>query len=346
VLFRSAAAGILGRMPPVSPKLCRVGQPDADQRDKAPDVEIARRAAEAWGVLSLAELRSCGLNKQAVGVRVRNGRLHPLHRGVYAVGHAAVPVEGRFLAAVKACGPLAVLSHVSAAALWGILEWDDRHPEVTLPGTGKRRHARIRIHRAPLQRDDRTRRLGIPVTTPARTLVDLAAVLPLRALRRSVGQAQSLRLVNLPQLAATLDRAGPYKGRGTLAKLLASGPAPTRSELEDLVLNLLLRGGFERPDVNVPLVLDGRRTVPDFRWPAQQLVVEADGAAWHDHRIAREDDAERQALLERHGERVIRVTWHQAVAESDQTLARLGAAGAPRLLARRRSTWPAAPRSR
>ena len=95
------------------------------------------------------------------------------------------------------------------------------------------------------------------------------------------------------------------------------------------MLDLIVRGGLQPPEVNVPLVLSGRRIVPDFRWPAQRLVVEADGAAWHDHRIAREDDAERQALLEDHGERVLRVTWEQAVARPDQTLRRLRAAGAP-----------------
>ena len=89
---------------------------------------------------------------------------------------------------------------------------------------------------------------------------------------------------------------------------MATGPAPTRSELEDVVLDLLLRADLEHPDVNVPLTVGGRRVMPDFRWPAQRLVIEADGAAWHDDPTAREDDAERQALLEAHGERVLRVT--------------------------------------
>ena len=130
-------------------------------------------------------------------------------------------------------------------------------------------------------------------------------------------------------MLAALERAGPWRGRGALAEILAAGPAPTRSELEDVVLDLIDRGGLERPAVNAPLVLAGRRIVPDFRWPSQRLVVEADGAAWHDHRIAREDDAGRQALLEDHGERVIRVTWPQVVAGPEQTLRRLRAAGAP-----------------
>jgi hypothetical protein len=114
-----------------------------------------------------------------------------------------------------------------------------------------------------------------------------------------------------------------------LARILATGPAPTRSVLEDAVLDLMLRGGLAHPDVNVPLWLDGRRVVPDFRWPEQRLIVEADGAAWHDNRLARQDDAERQALLEAHGERVVRVDWQQTVARSAQTFRRIVAAGAP-----------------
>jgi very-short-patch-repair endonuclease len=296
---------------------------------KLPDAEVARRAAEQWGVLSLAELRACGLAESAVTLRVRKGHLHRVHRGVYAVGHANLPPEGRWLAAVKACGPGAVLSHVSAGALWGIVAWDGRSPEVTVPGPSKRRHAGVRVRRSPLGPDDVTRRQGIPVTVPARTLVDLAAVLAPRALRRATGQAMSLRLVHPARLAAALQRTRTRRGRGALARILAAGPAPTRSELEDVVLELLRRGGLERPQVNVPIFLGGRRILPDFRWPAQRLILEADGAAWHAHRVAREDDAARQALLERHGERVLRVTWQQAVARPEETLARLRAAGAP-----------------
>jgi very-short-patch-repair endonuclease len=291
-----------------------------------PDARIARLAAEHWGVVSADELRRCGLSYKAVEDRVRNGRLHLLHRGVYAVGHPNVPLEGRFLAAVKACGPTAVLSHFSAAALYELLPWDDRYPEVT--ATVMRSHRGIRTHRSSvLAVDDITRHKGIPITTPARTVVDLAAKLDYRPLRRAVRQA--LRLVPATQIVKTLDRLGPRRGVTNLARILATGHTPTRSELEDAVLDLIVAGGLEAPDVNRPLTVHGRRIVPDFRWPAERLVVEADGAEWHDDRLAREDDAERQALLEAHGERVLRVTWSQAIARRRQTLARLRAAGAP-----------------
>jgi very-short-patch-repair endonuclease len=309
-----------------NPTGCRLSRHIADKVDNRPDLAIAELAAEQWGVLSLAELRRCGVSRDGAADRVRNGRLHRIHRGVFAVGHANLPLEGRFLAAVKACGDNAVLSHLSAAALWGFVPWDDRHPEVTVPGTATRRHARIRVHRSrTLRPEDITRHRSIPITSPARTLLDLSSVLRHDPLRRAVRQAQSLRLVSPRALLDVAPRSG------QLARILATGPAPTRSELEDAVLDLILQGGLQRPDVNVPLVLGGRRVIPDFRWPAQHLVVEADGAAWHDHRLAREDDAERQAFLEAHGERVVRVTWEQAIARRSQTLARIRAAGAPRV---------------
>jgi predicted transcriptional regulator of viral defense system len=119
----------------------------AEKLDTRPDVRVARLAADAWGVLSLDELYACGLSDDAASDRVRSGRLHRLHRGVYAVGHASVTVEGRFLAAVKACGPRAVLSHRAAAALWGFMDWDHRHPEVTVVGSATSVHRGIRVHR-------------------------------------------------------------------------------------------------------------------------------------------------------------------------------------------------------
>jgi very-short-patch-repair endonuclease len=277
----------------------------------------------------MLELRACGLSDKAVAVRVRNGWLHRLYRGVYAVGHPNPPIEGRFIAAVKACGTGAVLSHYSAAALFGFVQWDDRFPEVTVPGSTTRRHQELRVHRTTtLSAPDVSRHRGIPITSPARTLADLATMLDYRSLRRTVRQAQSLRRVQLRDLVEMVGRLGRRRGVQNLTRILATGPAPTRSELEDIVLDLILNAGFRRPDVNVPLRIDGRRIVPDFRWPECRLVVEADGAAWHDSKLSREDDAERQALLEAHGERVLRVSWKQAVSRPAETMARIRAAGA------------------
>jgi hypothetical protein len=295
-----------------------------------PDIAVARAAAGSWGVLSLDELLACGLTRSGVKARARKGWLHRRHRGVYAVGHPNLPLTGRFLAAVKACGPRAVLSHFSAAVLWAVVAWDGRHPEVTVIGSGGHVQPGIRVHRTlHLDGEDLTWHDGVPVTSPARTLVDLASVLDYRRLRRAVRQALSLRLVSPGSLLGAIERAGRRPGRRNLLRIVATSTAPTRSELEDVVLDLILAGGLEHPDVNVPLELQDRRVVPDFRWPRERLVIEADGAKWHENPIAREDDAERQALLEASGERVVRVTWQQAVAHPGQTLARFRAAGAP-----------------
>jgi very-short-patch-repair endonuclease len=251
-------------------------------------------------------------------------------RGVYAVGHASPPLEGCFLAAIKACGPGAVLSHFTAAAVLGIVEWDGRDPEVTVSGTATRVHSGVRVHRTvALEPADIAWHRRLPITSPARTIVDLAGSLGYRALRRTVRQALALGLVELGTLVEMLGRLGPRRGIRKLRKILATGPAPTRSLLEDVVLDLILNGGLDHPHVNEPMVLEGRRVVPDFRWPRQRLVVEADSRAWHDDKVSREDDAERQALLEAHGERVLRVTWAQAIAQPRQTLARIRAAGGP-----------------
>jgi hypothetical protein len=291
------------------------------------DNRVARLAARQWGVVSAADLRACGLTKQAVWRRVQAGRLHPLYRGVYAVGHTNLPLEGHFLAAVKACGPNGILSHFAAAALYGLVTWDDRYPEITT--TRSAQHRGIRVHRTTtLAARDITRRKNIPITTPARTLIDLSSVLPFKPLRRATREAYALRLVTNATLA---DAMGRKRGTARLANIVATGVPPTRSELEDAVLDLIVSGGLEPPDVSVPITVGGRRVVPDFRWPEQRLVVEADGAAWHDHRLAREDDAERQAILEADGERVVRVTWDQAIRRRPQTLARLVKAGAPKL---------------
>jgi hypothetical protein len=159
--------------------------------------------------------------------------------------------------------------------------------------------------------------------------MDVAATWTDDALRRAMATAQSKYLTNLRKLAAALDRTPQRPGRARYARVLATGPAPTRSDLELRVLHLVLAGGFAAPDVNKPIHLDGRKIIPDLRWPEQRLIVEADSAQWHDNPQARALDAERQAFLEAHGERLLRVTWPQATAGAGQTLARITAAGAP-----------------
>src|SRR5262249_39253649 len=147
---------------------------------------------------------------------------------------------------------------------------------------------------------------NIPVTTPARTLIDLSSVLPFKPLRRAVREAFARKRIT------------PHELKGT--KLLEEAGNPTRSELEDRILDLIQQAGLEAPRVNEPLA---NGYTPDFRWPDQRLILEADGSAYHDHPIARQDDAHRQARLEAEGERVLRVTYRQAVTDRQQTIERL-----------------------
>jgi len=305
-------------------------RPEAEDSTARADVLVAQLAARQHGVLCAAELEACGLAPDAISVRDRNGRLHPMHKGVYAVGHANPTREGCYFAAVKACGVGAALSHRAAAVLHGIVEWEDRYPDVLVLGESAPQHERINGHRTSyLPAEHVTTARGIPVTTAERTLLDLAAVLPEHRLRRAARQAQFLKLTTIGSLIAVLHGPGPLRGRRKLARIIATGAAPTQSELEDAVLDLILRAGFAHPLVNEPLFLDGRRIVPDLRWPEQRLVIEADGPH-HDDPLERAVDKERQRILEAHGDRVVRVTWEQAVARPAATLRRIAEAGAPR----------------
>jgi hypothetical protein len=293
------------------------------------DARVAHRAASEWSVLSLDELRECGLSSDQVGHRVRKGWLHRVYPAVYAVGHPRLPMEGRFLAAVKSFRGHAYLACFAAASLWKFVDWDGRHPEVLVVRAGVKRRPGIRAHRTErLELRDVIRHQGIPVTTPARTLVDLAAGGSEKLLRSAMRRALARHRVGIRQLVATRRRLGSRRGSARFDRVLRAA-APTHSELEDVVLDLIVDAGFARPEVNQPLLLAGRRVVPDFRWPDQQIVVEADGAKWHHNPIARQDDAQRQALLEAHGEEVLRVTWAQAVTRPRETIARIADAGVP-----------------
>jgi very-short-patch-repair endonuclease len=275
-------------------------------------VAVSKLSARQHRVLSTAELRECGLDDDAILVRRRNGRLHRRFRGVYAVGDNMLSLLGCFLAAVKACGPGAVLSHYSAAVLWGLLKWDGRDPEVTAPHP--RRHKGIRAHRS--QHIERVYRNGIPVTPVARTLIDLSATLPPKQLRRAVNEALNQRLIKPYELVTSKHR-----GAKKLRAILVDA-APTMNDFEDLVLPLVRDAGLPRPLVNQRFL--GYR--PDFRWPEHKVILETDGAATHDQPLARADDARRQAVLEAEGYTVLRTTWRELVGQPATVMRRVGSA--------------------
>lgn len=264
------------------------------------DKLIARVAAEQWGVVAMDDLREIGLSRQRIAKRVAAGRLFPIHRGVWAVGHPRLSLEGRFYAAVRACGAGAVLSHYCACVLWGLRPWIHRFPDVTSPA--QRRQKGINHHRS--DHIEATVHKGIPVVIPAQAIFGIAPVVPFDSLRGAVNHALGLELVTPPELVT-------YSGRGaqSLRRVLATA-APTKSENENLVLHLIHQAGLPAPLVNPPI--DGTSYIPDFVWPDQRLILEADSKRFHGNMIARADDATRQLVLEEMGFRVIRTTWVQA----------------------------------
>ncbi|HEX7058782.1 MAG TPA: type IV toxin-antitoxin system AbiEi family antitoxin domain-containing protein [Solirubrobacterales bacterium] len=254
-----------------------------------PDLVAAGIAAPQFGVISIRQLRDAGLSDDAVSRRVRAGRLHRIHRGVYAVGHWGLPVEGRWMAAVFACGDEAVVSHRTAAALWKLLPSAGGTVDVSVPGdSGKAKRKGIRLHRsATLEPRHVTRRRGIPTTNPARTLDDLRRAVPANVLRRAVREAAVLGLKSGND--AVVDG--------------------TRSELEYLFLQLCRRHRLPTPAVNVPL----GPLLADFLWREQRLVVETDGYRFHRGRAAFEDDHDRALLIRALGYEVIRLSCRQVV---------------------------------
>src|SRR4051794_30043416 len=229
-------------MPPVPENKRHI---DAYFRSQAWDRAIAELASRQHGVVAWWQLRPLGVTRNAIRRRRENGRLHPVHRGVYAVGHRAVTQRGRWMAAVLACGPGAVLSHRSAAALWGIR--DGGAIEVTAPREHKR--PRIRTYVATLPPDERDVVDGIPVTTVARTLLDLAGVLPERQVTRAVHQAEYLRLTDTVSLDALIAR---YPERQQIASMQrTTAPRLLRSDLEHDFLAFADEHGLPRPATNI-----------------------------------------------------------------------------------------------
>jgi very-short-patch-repair endonuclease len=251
-----------------------------------PDLLVGLIASRQHGVISVAQILGTGMSRDAIKWRVAAGRFHRIHRGVYAVGHEALSNEGRWMAAVLACGDGAALSHRSAAELWGLLEPRERAwVHVTVPtSAGRRKQRGIHLHRSPLLQSGTltTKRREIRVTTPARTIADLKRTAPGHEVRRAIRQAEIRGL--------RLDH--PTDG--------------TRSNLERLFLRICARHRIPEPEVNVKL---DPYTV-DFLWPEAKLAVEVDSWIYHRGRQAFREDRARDQYLRRRGYRVARYSDH------------------------------------
>ena len=281
--------------------------------------EIAAFAGEQHGVLAHRELLALGLKRQAIAYRLERGRLHELHRGVYAVGHRVVSTDGVRMAAVLAGGPGAVLSHRSAAAMWGIRA--DSRPIVEITVSCSRRdRPGIRQHRSELARHEVTVVRGIPLTTLARTLLDLAAVVNRRQVERAVRQAEYQRILDLREVTALLTQHSRRPGSGTLRAVVEEGTDMriSRSELEERFMDFLANAVLPSPEVNAALELNGTWIEVDCLWRAERIVVELDGRQAHGTCTAFERDRRRDRALSVAGWRPVRVTWRQLHAEAQE----------------------------
>lgn len=267
----------------------------------------ARIAARQHGIVSRRQLVEIGFAGSTIDDWVTAGHLHRLHRGVYAVGHTVISQEGRWLAAVLACGDGAVLSHGPAGQLAGIVSRRERFAlHVSTPNGSSARG--IVTHRPRnLDPADTMQRLNVPVTSPTRTVWDLAGTLTPLQTRRAFEQAEKLGLLNRPRLGRLLTASPGRRGAGVIRELLDDVPLPlaeTRSWLEELLVTTCRDHGLPIPAVSVPLL--GYEV--DFLWPDARFVVEADGS---DHLTPRnrDRDNDRDIALGRAGYLVRRYSY-------------------------------------
>jgi very-short-patch-repair endonuclease len=292
---------------------------DVDHRDRP----VAALASRQDGLVRRPQLIALGFMAREIDRRIESGSLIVLFRGVYAVGHRALSERAGMRAALLAAGDDALLFHATAACAWELGVPLSRPLEVVVPGRRPRSRPGLRVHSLRTL-DPRDRRVhdGLPLTSPARTLLDLAATEPADVLARAIREARVRWGVRDEDLHAAIARA-PRRHAGATPLRAATDTreaAPTRSELEREILRLIDEAGLPRPIVNRP---DGREIV-DFSWPEQRVVVEVDG--WHAHgdRRAFEADRARDAARQARGDVVLRFTWRQVTGRRVRVAARIG----------------------
>lgn len=288
------------------------------------DIAIAKLAKQQHGVVTRTDLLDLGLGQDAIDHRARTGRLHRLHRGVFAVGHEALTPTARSYAAVCSVDGLAGVASLTALAAHGIRPLREGEETVHLV-TVRARRARdeIRFHgMQSLTRADLMVRDGVLVLTPALALLTAANDLDERALRRAVNQAFVMKLVSVPLLVRTIAEHRRRRGVGKLGRVLAAAK-PTRSEFEDAAAAFFDAYGMERFEMNARAA--GREV--DVLFPRLRLVIELDSAEFHDNPIQRADDAAKQTVLERAGFVVARLRWHDVTADQPATATKLDALG-------------------
>lgn len=270
-------------------------------------------ASQQLSMITAVQLGAVGIDKDGIVVRRRRGTLHRCHRGVYLLGPPPLLPGAKELAAVLACGPAALISHRSAAALWGLAKPPTDGVRLTVVGES-RRHRGLRIHRVDqLHPADRSQWHGVPVTSPARSLIDFASEAGLGELERAIAEGRALRLIPDRALTAAIKRAPRRPGVGAVKAELRreGGPLWTKSEGERHMLRLIRAARLPPPHTQVRIA----GFEADFLWPEPKLIVEVDGFQFHGHRAAFERDRKRDAAHVLAGYRVIRFTWRQLTDE-------------------------------
>jgi len=281
---------------------------------------ILELAAAQHGLVSRPQLLALGLGRGAIDRRLTSGRMVAARRGVYALGVGAETPEARWLTAVLACPTGAVLSHRSAAALWRILGIDPRVIDVSSRHRSGRRRDGVRLHRPrSLLPEEVTRHRGVPVTTLARTHLDIATVVAGRTLERALDEAEFLGAFDALEFQQLLKRHAGTSGAARLATVLERhrpGSTRTLSPLEEAFFTLVTSARLPRPEVNVRLA---GYTV-DFLWRDRGLIAETDGRASHDRLSQRERDSRRDAVLSTAGFHTERFTWAQVTRRPEEVL--------------------------
>ena len=285
---------------------------------------MARLARAQHGVIARRQLLAMGMGGGAITVRLERGQLHEVYRGIYVVGVRRISRKGRWIAAVLASGSGAVLSHRSAGQLWRILPPGAGVIDVVCPGAQVRREG-IVAHRSQLAADEWAVRDGIPVTSPFRTIFDLAAVAEMRALERAFHEAEAGQLTDRVSLPTLLERYPGRRGARNLRALLDSRQPVmiTRNDFEEAFLALIDRYGLRRPRMNAPLAIRGRFFETDVLWERERVAVELDSRGIHGTPKKFESDRQRDRILVAEGWRTMRITWRQLQEEPAEILADL-----------------------
>jgi very-short-patch-repair endonuclease len=289
---------------------------------RSADPVIATIAGRQHGVVARWQLLDAGLTARQIKLRLRSGRLHQVHRGVYLVGHAVPTAHGRDMPALLACGSRAVLSHRSAAALWQLLPYPaSAQACVTVPLERSDARPRIVIHRAAIPRADVRRRERMPLTSPPRTILDLAAELGPEDLERLVAEGEYRRLASADELRDQLERTRGKRGNAGLRLVLdlPGGPSRTRSPTERRMLRLLRQAGLTGYELNRRI----HGFEVDVLWPELRFAVEIDGYQAHSGRVAFERDRLKIATLKAQGLDVMPVTPRQLRENPEGVMARL-----------------------